>query len=119
MSIGNLKDSGNQGNNYPWQYRVLLGLDKIFSALSGSTSSYLAPQERTPVVSRVSAAGSIPSGIYSVSFANVGSANGVLNGATFKPGETVNFDAGALNNTISTSFTYDATGTEFLIIYIQ
>lgn len=25
MSIGNLKDSGNQGNNFPWQLRMLLG----------------------------------------------------------------------------------------------
>jgi hypothetical protein len=29
MSIGNLKDSGNQGNNFPWQYRMLLGLQSI------------------------------------------------------------------------------------------
>ena len=29
MSIGNLKDSGNQGNNFPWQYRMLLGLQRI------------------------------------------------------------------------------------------
>jgi hypothetical protein len=26
MSIGNLKDSGNQGNNFPWQLKVLQGL---------------------------------------------------------------------------------------------
>jgi hypothetical protein len=25
MSIGNLKDSGNQGNNFPWQLKMLLG----------------------------------------------------------------------------------------------
>jgi hypothetical protein len=31
MSIGNLKDSGNQGNNFPWQYKMLLGLDSINS----------------------------------------------------------------------------------------
>lgn len=29
MSIGNLKDSGNQGNNFPWQYKMLLGLQSI------------------------------------------------------------------------------------------
>lgn len=119
MSIGNLKDSGNQGNNYPWQYKMLLGLDKILTALTGGTGSYLAPQERTPVIIRVSTSGTIPSGVYSVSFANVGSGNGTVGGATFKPGETINFDAGALNNTLSTSFSYDANGTDFLIIYIQ
>jgi hypothetical protein len=29
MSIGNLKDSGNQGNNFPWQLKVLQGLQCI------------------------------------------------------------------------------------------
>ena len=28
MSIGNLKDSGNQGNNFPFQLKVLQGLSK-------------------------------------------------------------------------------------------
>jgi hypothetical protein len=32
-SIGDLKNSGLQGNNWPWQYKVLLGLDKIVSAI--------------------------------------------------------------------------------------
>jgi hypothetical protein len=27
MSVGNLKDSGNQGNNFPWQLKVLQGLE--------------------------------------------------------------------------------------------
>jgi hypothetical protein len=29
MSIGNLKDYGNKGNNFPWQYNMLLGLQSI------------------------------------------------------------------------------------------
>lgn len=29
MSIGNLKDSGNQGNNFPWQLKMLQGLQGI------------------------------------------------------------------------------------------
>jgi hypothetical protein len=29
MSVGNLKDSGNQGNNFPWQLKVLQGLQEI------------------------------------------------------------------------------------------
>jgi hypothetical protein len=36
-SIGDLKNSGLQGNNWPWQYKVLLGLDKIASLLGTST----------------------------------------------------------------------------------
>jgi hypothetical protein len=33
MSIGNLKDSGNQGNNMPWQWQVLRGLQCICDEL--------------------------------------------------------------------------------------
>lgn len=55
---------------------------------------------------------------YSVSVANVGSANGtVLSGVTIKPGEVLNFSADAINNFFN-SFAYDATGTEFIIIYV-
>ena len=57
--------------------------------------------------------------IYSVSVANVGAANGsVLGGASnIKPGEVLNFSADAVNNYF-TSFAYDATGTEFIIIFV-
>ncbi len=34
MSIGNLKDYGNKGNNFPWQYRMLLGLDTINDSIN-------------------------------------------------------------------------------------
>ena len=30
MSIGNLKDSGNLGNNFPWQLKMLQGLQGIY-----------------------------------------------------------------------------------------
>jgi len=33
MSIGNLKDTGNQGNNMPWQWSVLRGLQGIITQL--------------------------------------------------------------------------------------
>lgn len=55
---------------------------------------------------------------YSVSVANVGSANGtVLSAVTIKPGEVLNFSADAINNFFN-SFAYNATGTEFIIIYV-
>ena len=55
---------------------------------------------------------------YSVSVANVGSANGtVLSAVTIKPGEVLNFSADAINNYFN-SFAYNATGTEFIIIYV-
>jgi hypothetical protein len=34
MSIGNLKDTGNQGNNYPYQMKTLLGLQQIADNIS-------------------------------------------------------------------------------------
>jgi hypothetical protein len=33
MSIGNLKDYGNKGNNMPWQWAVLKGLEGIIAQL--------------------------------------------------------------------------------------
>jgi len=55
---------------------------------------------------------------YSVSVANVGAANGtVLSAVTIKPGEVLNFSADAINNFFN-SFAYNATGTEFIIIYV-
>jgi len=116
MSIGNLKDYGNKGNNFPWQYKMLQGLDALLTAFSSSGTSYLAPQSRTTQIARVSNAGNYI-GMYSISIANVGSANGTVKGVTLKPGETVSFDAGALNNTLD-AIDYVATGTEFLIIQV-
>lgn len=60
-----------------------------------------------------------PAGFYSVSVANVGVGNGTVLASltTIKPGEVLNFSADAINNYFTT-FAYDATGTEFLIIYV-
>ena len=38
MSIGNLKTDGGKGTNWPWQYRMLLGLDKIVNTISATAS---------------------------------------------------------------------------------
>jgi hypothetical protein len=76
---------------------------------------------RTPGIIRPTASGNVSSSaatFYSVSVANVGAANGtVLSGTTIKPGEVLNFSADAVNNYF-TSFAYDATGTEFIIIFV-
>ena len=77
---------------------------------------------RTPGIIRPTAAGNVSgaaSTFYSVSVANVGTADGSILGGTnnIKPGEVLNFSGDALNN-FFTSFAYDATGTEFLITYI-
>ena len=54
---------------------------------------------------------------YSVSIANVGSNPGTVLGQTIKAGEVLNFSADAINNYFN-SFAYNATGTEFIIIYV-
>jgi hypothetical protein len=54
---------------------------------------------------------------YSVSVANVGSNPGTVLGQTIKSGEVLNFSADAINNYFN-SFAYDATGTDFIIIYV-
>ncbi len=77
---------------------------------------------RTPNIIRTSASGNVntvAATFYSVSVANVGTADGtILGGTVLKSGEIINFDSGSLNNTFN-SFAYDATGTEFIITFIS
>jgi hypothetical protein len=73
--------------------------------------------QRTPTIARTSASSSVVAGAYSVSFASVGTVNATVGGATLKPGETINFDAGAINNTLGAiSYDSSAVGAELLII---
>jgi hypothetical protein len=119
MSVGNLQDSGSRSTNFPWQLKMLQGLDGILSAFSSSTTSFLAPQTRVTNIVRSSASGTITAGKYSASFANVSTTtNSTVKGVTLKPGETINFDAGALNNKLD-AIAYDGTSSELLIIYIS
>jgi len=78
----------------------------------------LASLVRTPALIRATGSGTIASAVYDFSVSNVGSANGTVLGQTIKPGETLNFGAGALNNYYAAStITYNGTGTELVIIY--
>jgi len=141
MSIGNLKDSGNQGNNFPWQLKMLQGLQGIINELQGTLdveivaplgqqimddsvsvviASDQAGVERTPNFLRPSGIfGNTPVDIFSVSFASVGTANATVGGMILKPGETLNLDAGAINNTLGV-IAYDTTtaGAELIITYL-
>jgi len=142
MSIGDLKDTGNMGNNFPYQINVLRGLQGIINALqsggaSGSVTitgpfgqntmnnslpvviaSNQTGAARIPNFIRTSGAGVINTITYSLSVSNVGAANGTFLSSVIKPGETLNFNADALNNFYNTGvFAYNATGTEFIIIY--
>lgn len=112
-SIGDLKNSGLKGNNWPWQHKVLLGLDCICNGIS----QYLAPQQRTPNVLNDSGPGLVPNS-YGFSIANIGAGIGTVGGQPLPAGATINFDAGAVNNYFG-GIAYDATGTTFLITWIS
>ena len=119
MSVGNLKDSGNQGNNFPWQLKMLQGLQAILddpccANLTTLLEKYLAPQKRNVKLMSMDKDGTTADGLYSVSIANVGTAAGTVGGVSLPAGVTLNFDAGTLNNTLG-AIGYDATGTIFLI----
>ncbi len=67
-----------------------------------------------PTIERTATTGSSSNNLVSISFANTGAANGTILGTILKPGESVTFDAG--NRFYSSGqFSWDATGTEFLI----
>jgi len=127
MSIGNLKDQGNKGNNFPYQLKNLQLLGLISDNLSGlatettlaSVDTKLTAASRTPnILTVVNTTGSTPAAVYSFSIANVGTADGTVDGQGIPPGVTINFDGGSLNNTLS-SLPYDATGTVFIITWIS
>jgi cytoskeletal protein RodZ len=109
------------------QEELLVKVNSIGSTSGIATETTLQQVEvntsgvsRTPGLIRPTIAGNVNTvavNFYSVSVANVGMSNGTVLGVTIKPGEILNFSADALNNYF-TSFAYDATGTEFIIIYI-
>jgi hypothetical protein len=123
MSIGNLKTEGNKGNNFPFQLKVLQGLQALIDSTSANIdcctdlNKLLQSRERTVTVINATGPDTTPGGVFSVSIANVGTASGTVGGATIPAGTTLNFDAGVLNNTL-TAISYDATGTTFIVTYI-
>jgi glutamine cyclotransferase len=112
MSIGNLKDYGNKGNNFPWQLKMLEGLQAILNAFTGVTTGAV----RYPIIITEFGPGSVPNNVYSFSISNVGSASGTVDGQILPAGTTINYNA-ELNNTLN-GLSYDATGTTFLITWI-
>lgn len=86
-------------------------------------STYLSTL-RTPVIISTSASATISGQLHNISIYNSGSATGTItvNGTTINlpTGVTVNYDAGGNNNRFPTnSFGYNATGTTFLISYVN
>jgi hypothetical protein len=98
------------------------GQQTMANSISVALASNQAGASRTTNILRPTGSGnvnSVAATFYSVSVANVGAADGDVLGGTnnIKPGEVLNFSADAVNNYF-TSFAYDATGTEFIIIYV-
>jgi hypothetical protein len=126
MSIGDLRDSGNQSNNFPFQLKVLQGLQAVIDnnccepilSLLTDIDGKLRSAEKTPGVISTNTVGATTQGWYSFSIANVGTSAGTVDGQSIPAGTTLNFDGGVLNNTLA-SLAYDATGTIFIITYIS
>lgn len=93
---------------------ILLSLQQIEVNTTGAA--------RTPTFLRPTGVnGTVVAGAYSMSFASVGTANAIVGGIVLKPGETLNFDAGAINNTLG-AVAYDTTtnaGAELIIILLD
>ena len=74
---------------------------------------------RTPAIKRyVNIPGTTQVGAYSFSIANVGTADGTVDGVIIPAGLTISYDGGALNNTLL-DISFDATGTIFIVTYIS
>lgn len=93
--------------------------DFATEATLSAVNTQLTSVVRTPNFLRPTGAlGTITAGTFSMSFASVGTADATVGGMTLKPGETLNFDAGALNNTLG-AVAYDTltnVGAELIII---
>ena len=119
MSIGNSKDYGNKGNNFPWQLKMLQGLDAIITGQTGNTGAI-----RTPTLISTSTTGTISVEVHSISVYNSGNAVGTLTvsggaAVNIPVGATINMDAGGNNNRFASgAFVYNATGTTFIIAYV-
>lgn len=96
------------------------GQQTMANSISVALASDQVGVQRTPTFLRpTGTSGTITAGKYSVSFASVGTANATVGGITLKPGESISFDAGAINNTLA-AITYSTTtlGAELIIISI-
>jgi hypothetical protein len=102
---------GNKQSVWNWQRMVVSLLTKILAALGGGSGV-----QKTPGLTRTSAAGTVAAGAISVSIYNAGIANGTVLGSTIKPGESLTWATYA-NDTLA-AIAYDGTGTELVITKI-
>ena len=144
MSLGNGNPKeGDKGSNFNYQLKVLQGLQNIINnVLAGIDVTVINAAgaaavniqdggnsitvdggtgvQRTPTFLRpTGTSGTIAGGQYSVSFASVGTADATVGGITLKPGESISFDAGAINNTLAAiAYSTTTAGAELIIISI-
>ena len=115
MSIANSKSVGNKGDNFPWQLKMLQGLQKLSDSLNGTANG----ESKIPALLRLSGPWTNTTLVYAFSIANVGASDVTVLGATLKPGETINYDASALNNYFNPGvIVIDATGSQVVFSYI-
>ena len=124
MSIGNLKTEGGKGTNWPWQYKMLKGLQSIINSSGGGTTTSAPVILRLAAVTTPPTANVITDSVKSISFYNA-HATAIANvlGKDLLPGETINFDAGGNDHKFTASaFNYDpdpAGGAgDLLIVYV-
>ena len=121
MSIGNTKDYGNKGNNFPYQLRNLQLLGEILDALNNASP---AGRELYPYMIYSTGTGDLSGStkVYNASFYNEGSATvsltvGGSGTFTIPAGATVNYDPGVNNYYNGNNFSWDATGSNLLVSY--
>ena len=92
--------------------------DFATEATLSAVNTQITSVARTPNFLRPTGAlGTITAGTFSMSFASVGTADATVGGMILKPGETINFDAGALNNTLgAVAYSTTTAGAELIII---
>jgi hypothetical protein len=130
MSVGDLKTDGLKGNNFPWQLKMLKGLQGIINAIIAIPAPVPTPAlSKVPVIKRISgttllinvAIQSISIACPATSSTNINvSTDGTASSVNVLPKETVYYDAGTLNNYFAANLFYiDTTsGGEALITYI-
>jgi len=130
MSVGDLKTDGLKGNNFPWQLKMLKGLQGIINAIIAIPAPVPTPAlSKVPIIERINGTTlSINVAIQSISIACPVTSSTVIDVSTdngfssviIRPGETVYYDAGTLNNYFDAFlFQIDTTaGGEALITYI-
>jgi len=115
----NIQDGGNSITTDTTQLPATLGQTNMAGSLSVALASNQNGVARTPNFLRPTGSnGTVAAGRYSMSFASVGTGNAIVGGIILKTGETLNFDAGAINNTLG-AVAYDTTtnvGAELIII---